>query len=58
MQLTENVMHNVQVLKEFSPDVSRVLTPDALAFVATLHRPRLTDTFCEFLTFPAYEYLD
>jgi malate synthase len=29
---------NLKILKQITPDVSRVLTPEALAFVATLHR--------------------
>src|SRR5581483_6751076 len=29
---------NLKILKEITPDVSRVLTPEALAFVASLHR--------------------
>src|SRR5262245_6231615 len=37
-KVSEDIMQNVKILKETTPDMSRVLTPDALDFVATLHR--------------------
>jgi malate synthase len=37
MQLTEHVREKIQVLKEATPAVAQILTPEALAFVAALH---------------------
>jgi malate synthase len=38
MQVVQDVQEAVQVVGQVGPDASRVLTPEALAFVAELHR--------------------
>ncbi|MCC7450597.1 MAG: malate synthase A, partial [Anaerolineae bacterium] len=38
MSTSPGILDNIQILKEETPEVAKVLTPDALAFVVALHR--------------------